>query len=149
MEQIEDLTSIWLVEWAILQLSLLGVSLKTKKNVICLDGDGSFLMHLGSIATISKIAGKNFKHILFNNYSHESVGGQTTNIDKLNIKNLVLSSGYKRYFKIKGKKQVSKELEKFLKLKGPSFLEIDISSGSLKNLSRPKNLLKVKKKIYV
>ena len=124
----------------------LGVSLKTKKNVICLDGDGSFLMHLGSIATISKIAGKNFKHVLFNNYSHESVGGQTTNIDKLNIKNLVLSSGYKRYFKIKAKKQVSLKLEKFLKLKGPSFLEINISSGSLKNLKRPKNLQAVKKK---
>ena len=40
-----------------------------------MDGDGSFLMHLGSLASISKFANKNFKHILFNNYSHESVEG--------------------------------------------------------------------------
>ena len=45
-------------------------------------------MHLGSLVSIGKIGGKNFKHILFNNNSHESVGGQTTNIEKLNIKKL-------------------------------------------------------------
>ena len=31
-----------------------GVSLNTKNDVICLDGDGSFLMHLGSIVNIGK-----------------------------------------------------------------------------------------------
>ena len=63
--------------------------MKTKKNVICMDGDGSFLMHLGSIASIGKAIKKNFKHLLFNNQVHESVGGQSTNIDKVNIKNLI------------------------------------------------------------
>ena len=29
----------------------LGYSLSTKKKTICIDGDGSFLMHLGSIKT--------------------------------------------------------------------------------------------------
>ena len=29
----------------------LGVALKTKKKVICLDGDGSLLMHLGALST--------------------------------------------------------------------------------------------------
>ena len=77
-----------------------GVSLNTKNDVICLDGDGSFLMHLGSIVNIGKTLKKNFKHVLLNNFSHESVGGQTTNIDKLNIKNFVLSTGYKKYFLI-------------------------------------------------
>ena len=33
----------------------LGVSTKTKHEVICLDGDGSFLMHLGSIVSIKKV----------------------------------------------------------------------------------------------
>ena len=42
----------------------LGASMKSKENIICLDGDGSFLMHLGAIVSIASNAGKNFKHIL-------------------------------------------------------------------------------------
>ena len=79
----------------------LGVSTKTKNDVICLDGDGSFLMHLGSIVSIGKKKRKNFKHLLFNNFSHESVGGQSTNIDKVNIEKLIKSVGYKHYFLLK------------------------------------------------
>ena len=41
----------------------LGVSLNKKNEVICLDGDGSILMHLGSVNTIGKYAKENFKHI--------------------------------------------------------------------------------------
>ncbi len=123
----------------------LGISLRTKENVICLDGDGSLLMHLGSIISIAKIGGNNFKHILLNNFSHESVGGQTTNINKLNINKMIISAGYKRYFVIKNKSQVSKIMLKFLKSKGPCFLEIKIKAGTLENLKRPKNLLNIKK----
>ena len=53
----------------------LGYSLFSKKKTICLDGDGSFLMHLGSIKTAGTFANKNFKYILLNNNSHDSVGG--------------------------------------------------------------------------
>lgn len=123
----------------------LGISIKTKKQVVCIDGDGSFLMHLGSLASISKFANKNFKHILFNNYSHESVGGQPTNIDKIEIKKLVLSCGYKNYYKIFRKSEVKKTLINFLNSKGPSFLEIQVKNGSINNLKRPKNLLNIKK----
>ena len=102
-------------------------------------------MHLGSLASISKFANKNFKHILFNNYSHESVGGQPTNIDKIEIKKLVLSCGYKNYYKIFRKSEVKKTLINFLNSKGPSFLEIQVKNGSINNLKRPKNLLNIKK----
>ena len=52
----------------------------SKKKTICIDGDGSMLMHLGSMSLCNFYAKKNFKYILMNNNSHESVGGQTTNI---------------------------------------------------------------------
>ena len=123
----------------------LGVAMKTKSEVICLDGDGSFLMHLGAVISIGKLFKHNFKHILFNNFSHESVGGQTTNIDKLDIKKLVFSAGYKKYFLIKNKNQINFVLKKFIKEKGPSLLEIKIQPGSLNNLIRPRKLLKIKK----
>ena len=43
-------------------------------------------MHLGSVISITKYAKKNFKYILLNNNVHESVGGQTTNIENINLK---------------------------------------------------------------
>jgi phosphonopyruvate decarboxylase len=123
----------------------LGASLKSRENIICLDGDGSFLMHLGAIVSVAKNAGNNFKHILLNNYSHESVGGQPTNIEKLNLKNLVKSAGYKKFYIIKNIRQTKKTLNKFIKSKGPSFLEVKIKSGSMESLKRPKDFLKIKK----
>ncbi len=124
----------------------LGASIKSKETLICLDGDGSFLMHLGAIASIAANARSNFKHILLNNFSHESVGGQPTNIEKINLKNLVKSAGYKKFYSIKNINETSQILKKFIKSKGPSFLEVQIKPISMQNLKRPKNLLTIKKK---
>ena len=49
----------------------LGVSFKNKNQVVCIDGDGSLLMHLGSLRSQGIYGGKNFKHILLNNCCHE------------------------------------------------------------------------------
>ena len=63
----------------------LGYSLSNKKKTICIDGDGSFLMHLGSIKTAGTFANKNFKYILLNNNSHDSVGVQNTYANNINF----------------------------------------------------------------
>ena len=60
----------------------LGFSLSRKNDVICLDGDGSLLI-FGSLKLSGMFGKANFKHILFNNASHESVGGQRTFVEKL------------------------------------------------------------------
>jgi phosphonopyruvate decarboxylase len=39
-----------------------------------LKGDGALLMHGGSLAVIGTSKAKNFKHIVFNNEAHDSVG---------------------------------------------------------------------------
>ena len=122
----------------------LGNSLQNNKQIFCLDGDGSVLMHMGSLRTISKFAGNNFKHLLFNNYCHESVGGQTTYSFGINYKNLVKSLGYKYYDKISKNNKINKQLKNFLNSRGPSFLEIIISNETLNNLRRPKDLIKIK-----
>ena len=126
-----------------------GYSLYKKKPVICIDGDGSFLMHLGSLHTNARFSNKNFKHILINNYSHESVGGQKTHIETINIKKLVLSLGYKKYFMINSKSQLNKIIPNFLRSDGPIFLEVRVKQYSLKNLIRPKNLTLIKKNFMI
>lgn len=122
----------------------LGYSLKTNKKIVCLDGDGSFLMHLGSVVSISKYAKNNFKYILLNNNAHESVGGQTTNIESINLKLFSKSIGYKKYFYLNQRKKANKIIKSFLAHKGPSFLEVSIKVNLSDNdLPRPKNLKQV------
>tara|TARA_B100000586_G_C20115683_1_gene433255 strand:+ start:6469 stop:7578 length:1110 start_codon:yes stop_codon:yes gene_type:complete len=123
----------------------LGVSLKEKKkNIICLDGDGSILMHFGSMKVSGLFGKSNFKHVLFNNASHESVGGQRTYVENLKFSKIAKLLGYKYVSEIRKKTELTKKLKKFLKSKGPSFLEVKTKSGTLKNLGRPKDLLNIK-----
>lgn len=124
----------------------LGVSIQTKSQTICLDGDGSLIMHLGSIISNGYFAKRNFKHILFNNRSHESVGGQSTRIDKVNFEKLSYSVGYKEYIKAKNLKEFKSKIKYFLKSKGPIFFEVVTKKGSIDDLTRPKNLIEIKKK---
>ena len=124
----------------------LGVSLKSKNNVICLDGDGSLLMHMGALATIGAIGKKNFKYILLNNSAHESVGGQKNIADQINFFLLSKSLGFKSYVLIKNKNNYEKNIIKFLKSSGPSFLESKIQVRSMKNLLRPSNFKIIKNK---
>ena len=124
----------------------LGYALNSKKNIFCLDGDGAILMHLGSMRTIGYLKNENLKHIVLNNNSHESVGGQTTTASGIDFKKLSKSLGYRHYLIINSKKNLKSKIKNFIKKKGPSLLEVKINSGSLDNLSRPKNLVKIKNK---
>ena len=123
----------------------LGYLNNRNNRIICIDGDGSLLMHLGSMHLVNVMNSKKLKHIILNNNSHESVGGQTTQADLINFKLLSRSLGYKNYLKIDNKNNLSNKLNIFLKKKGPSFLEVICKNSTLKNLTRPKNLEKIKK----
>ena len=86
----------------------LGYSLSSKNKTICIDGDGSFLMHLGSIKTAGSFANKNFKYIVLNNNAHDSVGGQSTFASDIDFDKLSKSFGFKKFYSIKDKKNLKK-----------------------------------------
>ena len=112
----------------------LGVAEATKKKVLCIDGDGSMLMHLGSLFTIGQMNKINLKYILLNNNCHESVGSQKTDVNKININLLSKALGFKKYTKISIKKNMKKLIKKFLISKKSNFLEVKIKNTSIKNL---------------
>jgi len=118
----------------------LGISLNSKKKIICLDGDGAFLMHMGGVSTIGNLKIKNYLHIVLNNFSHDSVGGQPTSAQTTSLSNVAKACGYKNIIgPIKSKTQIVKKLNYILKKKtGPSFVEILVRKGYRKNLGRPK-----------
>lgn len=116
----------------------LGVALaQPKRKVICIDGDGAFIMHMGSLAAIGKTQPSNFYHILMNNYVHESVGGQETAIDAIDVKGIVKSTNYKNIIGIEITDELVNSLSDFFKNSGPNFMEIKLKPGSRADLGRP------------
>jgi len=123
----------------------LGYSLFSKKKVLCLDGDGSMLMHFGSIFTIGQNSKKNFKYILLNNNSHESVGGQETYLENINLKKIVKELKFDNYYLIKNDREIKSKLKVFLNSKKRSFLEVKMTKfNDNDSLGRPKNFIKIK-----
>ena len=107
----------------------LGIALKNpKKQVFIFDGDGNILMNLGSMVTIGSLKPKNLVHIVFDNHSHESTGGQPTNSSKVNLEKLAKNSHYKTFL-IKSETQLFSVLKKIKKLQGPIFLLIKVSTS--------------------
>ena len=116
----------------------LGLSLsKQNKNIICIDGDGSMIMHLGSIATIAALKPRNFKHILLNNKVHESVGGQDTAARHIDLYSVVNSFSFYKMFKASSEDELIDTIDDFISYDGPSFIEINIEPGSRPDLGRP------------
>ena len=55
----------------------LGIALSNPdRKVVALDGDSAAIMHMGAMTMASKVKAPNFLHVVLNNGSHESVGGQ-------------------------------------------------------------------------
>lgn len=116
----------------------LGVAIgKPSKMTICIDGDGSMLMHMGAVPSVAKYAPSNFKHIIINNYAHESVGGQPTNIDSVNIPQLAKASGYTNTFLAQNSDELEECLPTFWSSDGCSLLEVKVKVGSRPDLKRP------------
>ncbi len=121
----------------------LGIAITNQeRKVICIDGDGALIMHMGGLATIGKVKPKNIKHILINNKVHESVGGQETAAKFIDIPGLVKSNGYKNVYSVQSKEQLVAMFDKFIQSEGPSFLEINVKPGSREDIGRPTIQLK-------
>ena len=116
----------------------LGIALeKPNRSVYCFDGDGAILMHTGSLGIIGDLAPKNFKHIVFNNGAHDSVGGQPTVGLNTDLCKIAKGFNYKRTFKVSSKEDLKKCLVEFGEEDGPSLMEIFVNKGARKDLGRP------------
>jgi putative LPS biosynthesis related phosphoenolpyruvate decarboxylase len=116
----------------------LGVALeKPDRRVYCLDGDGAFIMHMGAVSNIGDLSPKNYRHVLFNNGAHESVGGQPTLGFRLDIASIAKGCGYAHVLTASDKEGLSCALEKLSGLSGPVLLEIKVRIDSRDDLGRP------------
>jgi phosphonopyruvate decarboxylase len=112
-------------------------TLEKEKKIVCLDGDGSLIMHLGSLSLNFNVNAKNLIHIVINNSAHDSVGGQPTVADKINFNHLSKAMGFKQYFETKSISEVETKFQNIIKSPGPILWQIFSQKGFRKDLGRP------------
>ncbi|PKL50536.1 MAG: phosphonopyruvate decarboxylase [Planctomycetes bacterium HGW-Planctomycetes-1] len=110
---------------------------KPNRQVFCFDGDGAVIMHMGALATIGSRSLPNFKHIIFNNGSHDSVGGQPTVGFSISFVKIAQACGYKLAVQAQTRDEVLKQISVLKNTPGPALLEIKIRKGARTELGRP------------
>ncbi|MCM4150233.1 phosphonopyruvate decarboxylase [Arenibacter sp. N53] len=111
---------------------------KEDRSIICIDGDGSVIMHMGSLTingSMKKL--KNFKHIVINNGAHDSVGGQPTVALAIDLPNIAAASGYSFVESATEVDDIKNKLSSLMSHHGRAFLEIKVNIGARENLGRP------------
>jgi phosphonopyruvate decarboxylase len=110
---------------------------RPERRVICLDGDGSVIMHMGALAVIGQSGLKNFLHVVINNGAHDSVGGQPTVGFDMNLVRIAEACGYCRALSASSAEDLGRA---FAELgSGPALLEVRVTKGARADLGRPKS----------
>lgn len=122
----------------------LGIALKNETKVIAIDGDSALLMRLGALSTnayYAKIRDKgNFCHIVLDNESHDSTGGQFNLSPFVDFCAIARASGYECVYHAHDLSELGEVLRAFIDCErgGAWFVYLRIAKGSKEPLGRPK-----------
>ena len=132
------------------------------RYVVCLDGDGSSIMQMGNMAIAGAAHQPNLMHFVLNNAAHDSVGGQPTVGNKIDISKIAEACGY--YVADKFEHGTVEDLKSILRERidqaiyswacdgddvQTTFFEIKVAKGARKNLGRPKEQPQVNKELFM
>jgi phosphonopyruvate decarboxylase len=113
-----------------------GIALScANRKVLCLDGDGALLMHMGGLAISAKRP--NLVHVVFNNGAHDSVGGQATQAIQLNLANIARECGYGWVRRASNIAEIRDSMRPMLEGDCSCFLEVMCRRGARPDLGRP------------
>ncbi len=105
------------------------------RPVLCLDGDGAALMHLGALASCAGARG--LLHVVLNNGAHESVGCQPTSAPALRLAALARACGYARVATVRSAASLEAAVRDFLEGGQSGFIEAVCRVGHRADLGRP------------
>ena len=109
------------------------------RRVVCLDGDGSVLMHMGALAIVGQSGLGNFVHVVVNNGAHDSVGGQPTAGFEVDLVASARACGYRHASSVTTAEEARAAFAGFAGNDGPVLLEIRVNKGARDDLGRPKS----------
>ena len=105
----------------------LGMALSTSDKVISLDGDGSLLMNLGTIATIGRESPANLIVIAWDNEQWGQTGGQATHTAfGTDLASVAQSCGIRKTATVRDEEELESALAQALEEDGPWFITAKI-----------------------
>ncbi len=109
----------------------LGIALsKPDRKVVALDGDSAAIMHMGAMTMASKIKAPNYLHVVLNNGSHESVGGQPSAGHLIDWTAIASACGYETVGKaVTSEAELIDALEKLSNCGRAAFIDCRIHKG--------------------
>lgn len=105
----------------------LGLALgRPDKRIICLQGDGSLLMNLGSLVTIAAAAPKNLVHFVVQNGTYEANGSHPIPNAKVDFTAMARSSGYAHVHDFSDLANFAQQAAHVLAQEGPVFATLRV-----------------------
>jgi phosphonopyruvate decarboxylase len=102
-----------------------------------LDGDGAALMRLEAFAGIGNAAPPRLIHVILDNQSYDSTGGQATISASVNFPDIAIACGYASACSVTGAEAMRAALARAQKSPGPHLIHIPVSVGAAAGLGRP------------
>tara|TARA_B110000438_G_scaffold76506_1_gene76686 strand:- start:113 stop:565 length:453 start_codon:yes stop_codon:yes gene_type:complete len=110
----------------------LGVALaRPERKVICLNGDGSMLMSLGTLATAVEAGARNYVLIVSDNGAYEITGNQAVAAAGwLDHAALAKASGFRSVFAFDDARTWAEAVPAVLSAEGPTFVHVTLEVGT-------------------
>ncbi len=107
------------------------------RRVLCLNGDGSMLMSLGTLVTIIEAGVDNLILFVVANRAYELTGNQPTpGAGGVDFAALAKGAGFDRVFAFDRADDFDEQLDRILSETGPTFVCVDVEPGSEGPISR-------------
>ena len=108
----------------------LGMAMTTDEQVISLDGDGSMLMNLGTVASIGREKPKNLTVIVWDNEQWGQTGGQTSHTGMgTDLEKVAQSCGIARTKTVTDLEDLEAAVSEALTTEGPNFIVAKIEEA--------------------
>jgi phosphonopyruvate decarboxylase len=114
-----------------------GIALaRPERRIVCIDGDGALIMHMGGMTTSAGLP--NLLHVVLNNGTHDSTGGQPTRGFAIDMPGIARACGYGAAARATDRAGIRDAVETALRSRrGSAFIEIRTRAGSRTDLTRP------------
>lgn len=111
----------------------LGLALSQRRKVICLDGDGSLLTNLGTLATIANQNPDNLLMIALDNGVYGTTGNQRSlSSGVTDLEQVARACGFSNCFKIQDEAELSNTVRKCLRENKLCFIHVLLEADSKK-----------------
>jgi len=115
------------------QCSSIGLGLALARpdvRVICLDGDGSLLMNLGSLCTIATLRLHNYALVVWDNEVHMTTGGQpTATAFRSSLAAIARGAGIEKVLEPAGEAELQQAYDRVLGEDGPFVVNVKVEKG--------------------